>query len=166
LSSFGTALADPDWKFHSSAPWHSTKCEFSSWGANAPTGANASTGFVLQRMNAPDGGWVSCSRIPSHLLENKTLAARDKVPQNASLIDAKCEPTPAGRNMLFHPSMVRNPPVPCCRRSAPAARQVQSGRFQRQKLGKTCLLLALKCWRGTSNSPLKRQDAQLINSEI
>jgi hypothetical protein len=75
-----------------------------------------------------------------------------KVPQNASLIDAKCEPTPAGRNMLFHPSVVRNPVVPCCLRSAPAARQVQSGRFQRQKLGKTCLVLALKCWRGTATA--------------
>jgi hypothetical protein len=40
--------------------------------------ANAATGYLLQRMNAPDGEWVSCSRISSHLLENKTLAARDK----------------------------------------------------------------------------------------
>ena len=29
-------------------------------------------------MNAPDGEWVSFSRIHSHLLENKTLAALDK----------------------------------------------------------------------------------------
>jgi hypothetical protein len=40
--------------------------------------SNAATGHLLQRMNAPDAEWVSSSRIPSHSLENKSLAARDK----------------------------------------------------------------------------------------
>jgi hypothetical protein len=26
--------------------------------------SNAATGYLLQRMNAPDGEWVSCRRIP------------------------------------------------------------------------------------------------------
>jgi hypothetical protein len=108
--------------------------------------------ILLQRMNAPDGECLSCSRILPTYSKIKP-AARDKVPQNASLIDAKYEPTPAGRNMLFPLSMVRNPTVPCCRRSAPAARQVQPRRFHRQKLGKTCLPLALQCWREQQQPP-------------
>jgi hypothetical protein len=117
------------------------------------SGANAATGYLLQQMNAPDSEWVSYSRILPTYSKIKPWQRATKVPQNAPLLYAKYQPTPAGRNMLVHPSVVRNPVVPCCRRSAPAALQVQSGRFQRQKLGKTCLVLALKCWRGTATDP-------------
>jgi hypothetical protein len=76
-----------------------------------------------------------------------------KVPQNASLAYAKYEPMPAGRNMLFPPSVVRIPAVPCCRRSAPCGAASSTRRLQRQKLGQTCPVLALKSWWVTATAP-------------
>jgi hypothetical protein len=63
-------------------------------------------------MNAPDGEWVSCSHILPAYSKNKTLAARDKVPQNASLIDAKCESTPVGREHALSPIGGAESPCP------------------------------------------------------
>jgi hypothetical protein len=89
----------------------------------------------------------------SHLLENKTLAALDKSTSKCIFTLCKYEPMPAARNMLFHPSVVRNHAVPCCGDPRPAGRQDQSGRLQRQKLGQTCLVLAFNCWWGTATTP-------------
>jgi hypothetical protein len=93
------------------------------------------------------------NRIPSHLLENKTLAARDKSTSKCTFTLCKMQAYASWPEHALSPigGAESRCPLLSAIRACGAASSIRA--FQRQKLGKTSLLLALKCWRGTATPP-------------
>jgi hypothetical protein len=103
----------------------------------------------------------------SHLLENKTLAARDKSTSKCIFSLCKIRAYASWPEHALSPIGGAESRCPLL----PAICALRGGKFNQgvysvKKLGQTGLVLAFKCWWGTATAPRRGKMLKLINSKI